>query len=39
MGVSHYPQDGRVLDSLVQKADERLYMAKRAGKDRVVGGE
>ena len=37
MGVSHFPDDGRELEPLVQSADERLYRAKRAGKDRVVG--
>jgi two-component system, cell cycle response regulator len=37
MGVSHYPEDGRELEALVAKADERLYRAKREGKDRVYG--
>jgi|CXWL01.1.fsa_nt_gi diguanylate cyclase (GGDEF)-like protein len=37
MGVSHVPEDGRDLEALVARADERLYEAKRAGKDRVFG--
>jgi diguanylate cyclase (GGDEF)-like protein len=37
MGISHFPQDGRALDRLVQVADERLYRAKREGKNRVIG--
>ncbi len=37
MGVSHFPDDGRELESLVQVADERLYCAKREGKNRVIG--
>lgn len=36
MGVSSFPEDARVQDDLIQKADERLYAAKRQGKDRVV---
>ena len=37
MGVSHFPEDGRAIDPLVGTADERLYRAKRAGKNQVVG--
>lgn len=37
MGVSHFPEDGADLESLVQKADERLYRAKADGKNRVYG--
>jgi two-component system cell cycle response regulator len=37
MGISHFPQDGRELDTLVSLADERLYRAKREGKNRVYG--
>jgi two-component system cell cycle response regulator len=37
MGISHYPGDGTQLEPLVQAADERLYRAKREGKDRVIG--
>ncbi|MBU0758968.1 MAG: sensor domain-containing diguanylate cyclase [Candidatus Omnitrophica bacterium] len=37
IGVSSFPDDTRVQDELIMKADERLYMAKRQGKDKVVG--
>lgn len=36
MGISHFPDDGRELDALVHAADERLYRAKRAGKNRII---
>jgi two-component system cell cycle response regulator len=36
MGVAVFPTDGRTPDALMAKADERLYEAKRAGRDRVV---
>ncbi len=35
MGISHFPDDGRELDQLIQAADERLYRAKREGKNRI----
>ncbi|MFH1853730.1 MAG: sensor domain-containing diguanylate cyclase [Candidatus Omnitrophota bacterium] len=37
IGVSSFPVDTRVQDELIIKADERLYMAKREGRDRVIG--
>jgi diguanylate cyclase (GGDEF)-like protein len=37
MGISHFPQDGHTLEDLVRVADERLYRAKREGKNRVYG--
>jgi diguanylate cyclase (GGDEF)-like protein len=36
-GVSMLPHDGSDWDTLFTKADERLYMAKKSGRDRVQG--
>lgn len=36
IGVATFPEDGKVEDQLILKADERLYRAKREGKDRIV---
>jgi len=36
IGVASFPDDAKVQDELIQKADERLYRAKRQGRDRVV---
>ena len=35
IGVASFPEDAKMQDELILKADERLYMAKREGKDRV----
>lgn len=35
IGAATFPEDAKVADELVLKADQRLYMAKRAGRDRV----
>ena len=35
MGISHFPDDGLELEQLIQTADERLYRAKREGKNRI----
>jgi GGDEF domain-containing protein len=34
MGVTIYPQDGSVADLLVRHADQAMYAAKQAGKNR-----
>lgn len=36
IGLSSFPEDAKVPDELILKADERLYKAKRLGRDRVV---
>ena len=36
IGVSSFPDDAKVMDELILRADERLYTAKRHGRDRVV---
>ncbi|MFH1478627.1 MAG: sensor domain-containing diguanylate cyclase [Candidatus Omnitrophota bacterium] len=36
-GVASFPEDAKLIDELIQKADERLYMAKRQGRDKVCG--
>ena len=39
MGLAHFPEDGRDLETLVERADRRLYRAKRDGKNRVYGSD
>lgn len=36
IGSASFPEDAKVHDELILKADERLYKAKRQGKDRVI---
>ncbi|MBL8517218.1 MAG: diguanylate cyclase [Betaproteobacteria bacterium] len=38
-GVAIYPEDGIELDQLMRRADERLYRAKEAGRQRVVADD
>ena len=35
-GVASFPEDGKSVDELVERADEALYRSKRAGKNRVT---
>ena len=35
-GIAVYPQDGRKLPDLMERADEGLYEAKRSGRDRIT---
>jgi len=37
IGVATAPEDGRTLDLILSRADERLYQAKNNGRDRVHG--
>lgn len=36
IGVATFPDDAKLQDELILKADERLYMAKKKGRDKVV---
>ncbi len=36
IGVAAYPEDALNANELVQRADEAMYRAKRAGKNRVL---
>jgi len=36
VGVAEYPAHGDTIDTVIGRADEALYRAKRAGRDRVV---
>lgn len=35
-GLVSYPDDGTVVEDLLKRADERLYMAKEAGRRRII---
>jgi diguanylate cyclase (GGDEF)-like protein len=37
IGAALFPGDGKTVDALFQVADERLYEAKKGGRNRVVG--
>jgi len=39
IGLSHFPDDGEDLRSLVERADQRLYRAKAEGKNRIVAAD
>jgi diguanylate cyclase (GGDEF)-like protein len=39
LGIATAPEDGSDLNALLSMADKRLYLAKNAGRDRVVGRE
>ena len=39
IGVSASPQDGQAADAVLRRAGDRLELARRSGRDRVVGAE
>lgn len=38
-GMADFPEDGQTIHDLIQKADERLYIAKNSGRARIVVSE
>jgi diguanylate cyclase (GGDEF)-like protein len=36
-GMSSYPEDGRTIEDLVHVSDQRLYLGKESGRNRIVG--
>lgn len=38
-GISYYPNDGQTIQVLLDKADDRLYLAKNAGKNKVIDSD
>jgi diguanylate cyclase (GGDEF)-like protein len=36
-GMSSYPEDGRTIEELVHVSDQRLYLGKESGRNRIVG--
>ena len=39
MGLAMYPAEARTPPQLLKLSDERLYEAKRQGRNRLVGGD
>lgn len=38
IGAAVFPEDGRTLEAILERADRALYAAKRAGRNRVMSG-
>ena len=36
IGMAEFPQDGKTLEEIIERADQALYAAKRAGRNQVV---